>query len=48
MTTGPDGQRMTVEQRIAEIQARYAPGDTVSRALATSAPQLVRCSRQGR
>lgn len=40
MTTGPDGQRMTVDQRITEIQARYAPGDPVSRALAKSAPQL--------
>ena len=25
MTTGPDGQRMTVEQRLADIRARYGP-----------------------
>lgn len=40
MTTGPDGQRMTVEQRIAEIGTRYPAGDPVSRALTKSAPQL--------
>ena len=38
MTTGPDGQRTTVEQRLAEIQARYGPEDPVSRAIARSAP----------
>jgi hypothetical protein len=40
MTTGPDGQRTTVEQRLAEIQARYGPEDPVSRAIARSAPLL--------
>ena len=34
MTTGPDGQRMSVEQRLAEIRSRYGPDDPVSRALA--------------
>jgi putative nucleotidyltransferase with HDIG domain len=40
MTTGPDGQHMHVEQRLADIHARYGPGDPVSRALARSAPLL--------
>jgi len=40
MTTGPDGQRMAVEQRLAEIRARYGPTHPVTRALARSAPQL--------
>lgn len=40
MTTGPDGQNMTVDQRLAEILARYGPGHLVSRAITTSAPHL--------
>jgi hypothetical protein len=40
LTTGPDGQRMSVEQRLAEIRSRYGPEDPVSRALAWSAPKL--------
>jgi hypothetical protein len=40
MTTGPDGQRMTIEQRLADIHARYGRGDLVTRALARSAPPL--------
>ena len=40
MVTGPDGQQLSVEQRLAEIRARYGPDDPVSRALAHSAPQL--------
>jgi putative nucleotidyltransferase with HDIG domain len=40
MTTGPNGQHMPVEQRLAEIRARYGPEDPVSRALARSAPLL--------
>jgi hypothetical protein len=40
MTTGPDGQRMPVEQRLADIRARYGPSHHVTRALARSAPQL--------
>src|ERR1017187_9532981 len=40
MTTGPDGQRMPVEQRLAEIRARYGPEHPVSRALGWSAPEL--------
>jgi putative nucleotidyltransferase with HDIG domain len=40
MTAGPDGQHMHVDQRLADIRARYGPGDPVSRALVRSAPLL--------
>jgi hypothetical protein len=40
MTAGPDGQRLSVEQRLAEIRNRYGSDDPVSRALVRSAPQL--------
>lgn len=40
MTTGPDGQRMPVEQRLADIRARYGPGHLVTRAITRSTPQL--------
>ena len=40
MTTGPDGQRLPVEQRLAEILARYGPSDLVSRSITRSAPLL--------
>ena len=40
MTTGPDGQRMTIEQRLADIRARYGPAHPVTRALQRSAPHL--------
>jgi HD domain len=40
MTTGPQGQPMSVEQRLAEIGDRYGPDHVVTRALARSAPEL--------
>jgi hypothetical protein len=40
MTTGPEGQPMTVEERFAEIHDRYGPDHVVTRALARSAPEL--------
>jgi hypothetical protein len=40
MTTGPQGQPMPVERRLAEIGHRYGPDHVVSRALARSAPDL--------
>jgi hypothetical protein len=40
MTTGPDGQHMPVEQRLAEIRARYGPDHPVSRALTRSTSLL--------
>ena len=41
MTTGPDGQRMSVEQRLAEIHSRYGSNDPVTCALERSASQLI-------
>ena len=46
MTTGPDGQRMSVEQRLDEISSRYAPDHPVSQALAHTAPELTRAVRR--
>lgn len=40
MTTDPDGQHLSIQQRLAEIRNRYGPGDLVIRALARSAPYL--------
>jgi len=40
MTTSPDGQRMPVGRRLAEIRARYGPDHLVSRAITRSAPEL--------
>jgi hypothetical protein len=40
MTTGPDGQRVDVDERIAEILGRYAPGDVVHRSISRAAPAL--------
>lgn len=31
MTTGPDGQNLSVEDRLAEIRQRYGPDDLVTR-----------------
>jgi hypothetical protein len=43
-TTGPDGERLTPEQRVAEILSRYEPGSPVHRAVQGSAPALLdRC-----
>src|ERR1022692_793183 len=40
MTTSPDGQRLPVGQRLAEIRARYGPDHLVNRAITRSAPEL--------
>jgi HD superfamily phosphodiesterase len=40
MTTGPAGQRLTFEARIAEILERYPPGHPVHRAISRSRPGL--------
>ena len=40
MTTGPDGQRVDVEERIAEILNRYGPDDVVHRSISQAAPTL--------
>jgi hypothetical protein len=40
MTTGPAGQRVALEERIAEILERYPPHDPVHRAITRSHPML--------
>lgn len=40
MTTGPAGQRVDLEERIAEILERYPPDDPVHRAVSRSHPVL--------
>lgn len=40
MTTGPDGRRVDVEERIAEILGRYPDGHVVHRAISEAAPRL--------
>ena len=42
MTTSPDGHRLSIAQRLAEIRARYGPDHLVSRTIGRSAPQLTR------
>jgi putative nucleotidyltransferase with HDIG domain len=46
MTTGPTGERMTVEERLREIRERYGPGDVVTKALARSEGALVAAVRR--
>lgn len=41
MTTGPQGQTVTVEERLAEICDRYGPGDVVTRFIERARPVLV-------
>ena len=41
MTTGPQGQPMTVEERFAEIRYRYGLNHVVTHALARSGPEMV-------
>ena len=40
VTTDPYGRPTTVEERLAEIHARYGPGHLVSRSIARSSDQL--------
>lgn len=46
MTTGPDGQDMTVGERLAEIRARYGPDDPVTRFWARAEPMLLEAVRR--
>lgn len=41
MVTGPDGQRLTVDDRLAEIRSRYGPESLVGRFLDVARPELV-------
>jgi len=40
MTTGPDGQRLSVDERLSEIFGRYGNGHIVSRSIGRAAPTL--------
>jgi hypothetical protein len=41
LTTGPQGQDMAVEDRLAEICTRYGPGDPVTRFISRARPVLL-------
>ena len=41
MTTGPDGERVAVDVRIAEILERYQPEDAVHRAVSAARQELM-------
>ncbi|WP_307814491.1 HD domain-containing protein [Glycomyces sp. YM15] len=40
LTTGPDGQDVTVEERVAEVQERYVPGSVVYEFISASAGEF--------
>lgn len=40
LTTGPDGEPVTLAQRLAEITARYGPDHLVTRAITAAVPEL--------
>jgi len=42
MTTGPDGDRVDFDERLAEILSRYGEGDVVSRSMRRAAPTVRR------
>ena len=46
MTTGPDGQSVPVDRRLAEIHARYGPGHLVSRSIQRATPMILRAVEQ--
>lgn len=41
MVTGPDGQRLTVDDRLTEIQSRYGPESIVGQFIGIARPELV-------
>jgi hypothetical protein len=41
MVTGPDGQRLTVDDHLAEISKRYGPDSLIGRFIAKACPDLV-------
>jgi hypothetical protein len=46
MTTSPDGELVSVERRLAEIQQRYGPGHLVSRSIRRATPMILRAVEQ--
>jgi hypothetical protein len=41
MTTSPNGDELTVEERLSEILSRYGDGHLVTRSITTSSPHLI-------
>ncbi|MFC3688935.1 HD domain-containing protein [Aquipuribacter hungaricus] len=48
LTTSPQGDVVTVEQRLSEILSRYPEEDPVHRAVTRSRPELIASARRGR
>jgi hypothetical protein len=46
MTTSPDGELVSVDRRLAEIQQRYGPGHLVSRSMQRATPMILRALEQ--
>lgn len=46
LTVGPDGERVEVEERIAEILSRYPNGHPVNQAVVRSSPALLAASQR--
>ncbi len=46
MTTGPSGELMTAEDRLAEIASRYGPDHVVTRSLERARPELLAAVRR--
>ena len=46
MTTGPDGELVPVERRLAEIHHRYGAGHLVSRSIQRATPMILRAVEQ--
>ncbi|MFC0005526.1 HD domain-containing protein [Micromonospora siamensis] len=46
MTTGPDGQNLSAEERLAEIKERYGPDDIVTRFWEKAEPKLIAAVRR--
>jgi len=44
ITTSPEGNALTVHDRLAEIRMRYGPGHVVTRSVARSKPNLVKAA----
>ena len=45
MTTSPDGDPIDVEDRLAEIAARYGPGNLVADSIAEARPRILESVR---
>lgn len=46
LTTGPDGARVTLEQRVGEITSRYGPDHVVARAINACVPEFERAREE--